>query len=325
MASVSVVIPTFNRAYVVGQAIESVLAQTLTDFELILVDDGSTDNTAAIVKGFADPRLRYLRQSNSGSGVARNRGVDESTADLIAFLDSDDLWMPEKLAAVVACTKEYPEVTAVFHDLEWQRGDEDKPSFMRAFSPSMRRWLATQNGSPAGILAERVIYLTLLQEVPIKPSALTMKKAAFQNCGGFNTWRSAEDWEFLLRFCKEGRFAYVDQALTVIRVSADSAHFRHVAENIANVYRLLENQKRLAAPNDREAFAAINRGMVGETRESHRRYLEQGRRCAAARLCLTGFSKTRSPELLIRAIAAFAPESAVRLARAAWNMPRAGD
>ena len=70
MPTVSVVIPTFNRAHVVGQAIESVLAQTLTDFELILVDDGSSDNTAEIVKNFVDPRVRYVRQSNAGAGLA---------------------------------------------------------------------------------------------------------------------------------------------------------------------------------------------------------------------------------------------------------------
>ncbi|MGC1337147.1 MAG: glycosyltransferase [Candidatus Binataceae bacterium] len=316
MPTVSVVIPTFNRAHVVGQAIESVLAQTLTDFELILVDDGSSDNTAEIVKNFVDPRVRYVRQSNAGAGLARNRGVDESSADLAAFLDSDDLWMPQKLAASVACAKAHPEVTAVFHDLEWQHGDEVKPSLIRAFSPTMRRWLAAQNGSAEGVLTPREIYLMLLEEVPIKPTALIVNKAAFQNCGGFGPVAMAEDWEFLLRFCKRNEFAYVDQPLAVIRVSAESIHVSHVAENIADVYRMLENEKILADPKDRGAFAAINRGIVSETREAHRRFLEQGRRWDAARLCLTGFSKTRSLELLMRAMAVFAPEPALSLARA---------
>ncbi len=323
MPTVSVVIPAFNRAHVVGQAIESALAQTLTDFELILVDDGSSDNTAEIVKSFADPRIRYCRQSNAGAGLARNRGVEESSADLVAFLDSDDLWMPEKLAVVVACAKAHPEVTAVFHDLEWQRGDEVKPSLIRAFSPTMRRWLAAQNGSTDGVLTPREIYLMLLEEVPIKPTALIVNKAAFQNCGGFGAVAMAEDWEFLLRFCRVNEFAYVDQPLAVIRVSPDSIHISRVAENIASVYRMLNNEKGLADPIDKEAFAAISRGMVSETRESHRRYLEQGRRWSAARLCLTGFSKTGSLELLLRAIAAFAPGPALRLADTSKNMSRA--
>ena len=323
MPIVSVVIPTFNRAHVVGQAIESVLAQTLTDFELILVDDGSSDNTAEIVKSFVDPRLRYVRQSNAGAGLARNRGVDESSADLIAFLDSDDLWMPDKLATVVACVKAHPEVTAVFHDLEWRRGDEVKPSLIRAFSPTMRRWLAAHNGSSEGVLTPRETYLMLLEEVPIKPSALAIKKAAFQSCGGLNAWRNAEDWEFLLRFCKKNKFAYADRPLTVIRVSLDSVHVRHVAKNIANVYLMLENERKLASSNDRESVAAIKRGMVSQTIESQRRYLEQGRRWSAASLCLTGFSKTGSLELLLRAIAAFAPQPALSFARASWKLIKA--
>ena len=322
MPIVSVVIPTFNRAHVVGQAIESVLAQTLTDFELILVDDGSSDNTARIVKSFSDSRLRYVRQSNAGAGLARNRGVEESSAELIAFLDSDDLWMREKLAAVVDCAKAHPEVTAVFHDLEWQRGDEVEPSFIRAFSPTMRRWLAARDGSTGGVLTPRETYLMLLEEVPIKPTALIVNKAAFQCWGGFGSFGLAEDWEFLLRFCKENRFAYFDQALSVIRVSAESIHVSRVAESVAGVYCMLEREKISADPSDSEALAAINRGVLSQTREWQRRYLEQGRRWTAARLCLTGFSKTRSPELLLRAMAAFAPLSIMARARAARKRQR---
>lgn len=313
---VTVVIPTFNRAHLVSQAIESVLAQTMTDFELILVDDGSTDNTEAMSAAFADPRIRYVRQNNSGPGIARNRGVAESNAELIAFLDSDDLWVPEKLAAVVTCAHAHPEVNAVFHDLEWRRDEEVKQSFMRAFSPTMNRWSAIRKGSKEGVITSRDIYLMLLKEIPIKPTALIVNKAAFLYCGCFGTLRVAQDWEFLLRYCKRNEFAYIDEPLGAIRVSTESIHIRHVAENIADVYGMLENEKRLADPNDWEALAAINKGIVSQTIESHRRYLEQGRRWAAARLCMTGFWKIRSRELLLRAMLAFAPVSAFRLARA---------
>lgn len=95
---VSVIIPTFNRAHTLGRAIDSVLGQTYTDLELIVVDDGSSDGTAALIQDFQDPRLRYLQQPrNLGVSAARNRGIAEARGEWLAFLDSDDLWLSQKL------------------------------------------------------------------------------------------------------------------------------------------------------------------------------------------------------------------------------------
>jgi glycosyltransferase involved in cell wall biosynthesis len=96
---VSVVIPTYNRAPLLGRSIRSVLGQSYTDFELIVVDDGSTDETSAVVAGFRDPRLRFLPLSrNTGAGAARNAGIRASRGRFLAFQDSDDEWLPSKLA-----------------------------------------------------------------------------------------------------------------------------------------------------------------------------------------------------------------------------------
>lgn len=98
MPRVSVIIPTFNCERFIAQTIESVLAQTYRDLELVVVDDGSTDNTRLIVEEFLkDKRVRYIYQNNSGASTARNKGFLESSGEYIAFLDSDDLWYPEKL------------------------------------------------------------------------------------------------------------------------------------------------------------------------------------------------------------------------------------
>ncbi|MBR2469123.1 MAG: glycosyltransferase family 2 protein [Fibrobacter sp.] len=94
---ISVVIPSYNRAPLLKRAMESVLNQSYSDIELIVVDDGSTDDTAQVVGKFKDSRVRYVYQKNSGACVARNRGVDEATGDYIAFHDSDDLWHSNKL------------------------------------------------------------------------------------------------------------------------------------------------------------------------------------------------------------------------------------
>src|SRR5438309_1030869 len=95
--SVSVVIPTFNREHLIGRAIASVLPQLTSNDELLVVDDGSTDNTRTAVAEFRDERIRYIRQPNQGAGAARNRGTREAVGDVIAFLDSDDVWLPRKL------------------------------------------------------------------------------------------------------------------------------------------------------------------------------------------------------------------------------------
>jgi glycosyltransferase involved in cell wall biosynthesis len=100
--AVSVIIPTFNRARVIGRAVESALRQSYQNLEVIVVDDGSTDETAAVLKGFRD-RVRYLRQENRGVSAARNAGIAAAIGKWIAFLDSDDEWYPAKLAKQLEC------------------------------------------------------------------------------------------------------------------------------------------------------------------------------------------------------------------------------
>src|SRR5262245_57747116 len=107
MPSVSVIIPTYNRRDFIREALASVLAQTCQDFELIVVDDGSTDGTEEIVREF--PGARYVFQENQGVSAARNVGAALSQGELIAFLDSDDFWQPEKLAAQAAFFAAQPE------------------------------------------------------------------------------------------------------------------------------------------------------------------------------------------------------------------------
>ena len=109
---ISVVIPLYNKATTIANALDSVLAQTYQDFEVVVVDDGSTDEGAAIVERYTDSRIRLICQENAGVSAARNRGIAEAKGEYVAFLDADDEWLPEFLEEIVALQKEYPECRA---------------------------------------------------------------------------------------------------------------------------------------------------------------------------------------------------------------------
>src|SRR5579862_4284306 len=116
---VSIVIPAFNRAFILADALQSVVDQEFHNFEILLVDDGSTDNTFDVVQRFHSHQIRYLRHDrNKGCSAAYNTGIQASTGDLIAFLDSDDVWKPEYLARAVHFMDSHPDVEAVFCDTE---------------------------------------------------------------------------------------------------------------------------------------------------------------------------------------------------------------
>jgi len=117
MLSLSVVIPSFNRAHFLPRAIESVRSQIEAGDEIIVVDDGSTDNTESVVNQIGDARIRYIRQAKAGAGAARNRGVREATGDLIAFQDSDDEWLPGKAALQREFLAAHPDILFCFTDL----------------------------------------------------------------------------------------------------------------------------------------------------------------------------------------------------------------
>ena len=102
---VSVIIPTYNRAQYICEAVDSVLAQTYRNIEVIVVDDGSTDNTEEILRQY-DSKIKYVFQNNAGPSAARNNGIKQARGDLLAFLDSDDIWLPEKLERQVQLMKQ---------------------------------------------------------------------------------------------------------------------------------------------------------------------------------------------------------------------------
>jgi glycosyltransferase involved in cell wall biosynthesis len=311
--TVSVVIPTHDRGRVVVEAIESALAQTHPPLEVIVVDDGSTDDTAERVGRLRDARVRYLRRPHAGVSAARNAGIAAATGDLVAFLDSDDLWKPDKVEAEIAALARYPSAGGVFSDLEKVDGATFVPSFMRR-TRVFSRLLAERAYREGLLLSPRALYLCLLQEVPIKTPALTVRRSALERAGGFNeAWTSSEDWEFLLRFARRESLVYVDRPLAVIRISADSLRRRDQERGELMMLRLLASERRRVA--DPEARRAATVGIVERAKHLSWYYRDRGRRLAAARTCLHAFRLVWQTELLLRALMVWAPQNPRRYLR----------
>ncbi len=136
--NLSVVIPVYNRAATIEHAVRSVLAQTVPVLEVIVVDDGSSDASGDVVASIDDPRVRYVRQDNAGAGAARNTGLDLARGDWVAFLDSDDWWAEERVAAAVAAVDAMPEIDFlqsnrlhVYDDGRRDRGLKAPPASLR--------------------------------------------------------------------------------------------------------------------------------------------------------------------------------------------------
>ena len=110
---ISVIIPTFNRVRLVVQAIDSVLKQSFHDFEIVVIDDGSSDDTGAVIQQYTDPRVRYIYQENTGLAGARNAGIRAARGQYVAFLDADDLFLPHNLDSHIAEIERHPQLGLV--------------------------------------------------------------------------------------------------------------------------------------------------------------------------------------------------------------------
>ena len=198
-ASVSVIIPVYNRYDMLMQALQSVLAQTAAPHEVIVVDDGSTDidaPRAARLSGL-DPRLRYRRIAHCGCpGAVRNAGAELCSGDWIALLDSDDIWLPHKLELQLRCAADNPDAPLVHTRERWLRNGREVSQ-------------AGQTHSRSG-----TVFPDALVKCIIGPSTVMMRRDVYVQLGGFRAdMQIAEDYEFWLRVCARHPVAYVDQPL----------------------------------------------------------------------------------------------------------------
>lgn len=195
----SVIMPTYNRAAFIETAIRSVLAQTFQDFEIVIVDDGSTDDTEARVTAINDPRVRYKRQANAGPGPARNHAIELATGTYCAFLDSDDVYLPWSLENTARAIREFdqPAMIAGTFARFWKNEEIDKVA-----------------GAPykAECRADHASFLDEFGPIPFATGAMTVRTDAIRKVGGFSVKRlNAEDIMMWLTMADAPRFAHVSQ------------------------------------------------------------------------------------------------------------------
>jgi glycosyltransferase involved in cell wall biosynthesis len=201
LPTVSAVIATYNYGHYLPDALESALAQTLRNLEILVIDDGSTDNTPEVVRPYlADPRLRYERLDHAGLSRARNTGIRLSRAPMIAFLDADDIWLPHKLERQVPLFQENPEVGVVY-------------SRRLLIDPSRKELPYRQPSLYRG----RVLAELFLNNFACASSAV-VRRTVLDEVGGFDEQLpQAEDYDLWLRVALRFAFDYVDEPLVKYR------------------------------------------------------------------------------------------------------------
>ena len=196
----SVIIPTYNAQDFVGEAIESALAQRNVKKEIILVDDGSTDKTFEVVKGFGN-HVRIFNQNNSGPSSARNNGVRGSRGNVVAFLDSDDIWLPEKL---------YVQKEKLLDGYELVYTNRVNIDATGGVLPGQSFAVPSQ---------DKVLWKDLLVDNMITTSSVAIYKDTFNRLGGFrDDIRFCEDWDLWLRFAENHNIGYSPEQLVKYRI-----------------------------------------------------------------------------------------------------------
>jgi len=231
MPKVSVIIPTYNRSQFVCETVESVLSQTYKDFEIIVIDDGSTDGTKDVLAHYSD-QIKYIYQQNQGVGAARNKGITEARGEYLAFIDDDDLWLPEKLEKQVEYMDNHPDVAFV----------STGTYVIDVDGNDVAKWQKYESS--------RQTFESLVEDNFIFNLTVLLRKNCFENVGGFDTRLAiSQDYDLWLRLAKRYKFAYLDFY---------SAKYREHAQGISkNTDLRLKN--RFAIFNKKELFGDLTR------------------------------------------------------------------
>ncbi len=235
---ISVIVPTYNRQKYIKKALDSVLFQSYQNFEIIIVDDGSTDDTKSVVEDYLkDPRVFYLYQSNQKVSMARNNGIKNSRGEYIALLDSDDYWLDsKKLEKQVNFFENNPEYLLTSGGII--RVDESGRELSRVLNPT----------------SDRDIKESMLFSCLLAPSGAMFRKSIFERIGGFNNSSDlSEDWEFFLEIGRLGKcYNFQDYFVAYLQGSQNRSNFNR-KDNLKYNLSLIKKYKKVY-PHFKKAY-----------------------------------------------------------------------
>lgn len=235
MPKVTVIIATYNAIAYLPSNVDSVIKQTFTDFEVLIVDDGSTDETVEWVSKLVDPRVRLISQANQGVAVARNQGIASAQGEYVAFLDADDLWEPTKLEKQVKCLEENPQVGLVNTSIV-NIDEQGKP-------------LGAVNASD---VEGNVLKYIVEENLILCGSAPMVRRSCLEAVQGFDQkLMSAEDWELWIRLAARYDFAVIKEPLVLYRQHLNSKSNnieRHLKHRLKVIDKTFETVARNLQP-----------------------------------------------------------------------------
>ena len=255
---ISIVIPLYNKEKHILETLTCIGKQTFQDYEIIVVNDGSTDNSLKIVKSYQDSRIKIINQSNAGAAAARNRGVKEATSEYVAFMDADDFWEERYLESMTKLISEYP--NACIYGSNYKIIENGQSNVLKF--PGIQN----KKGYMDNYFVSGKIY------TPLWTSAVIVKKETFLNLGGFpTTCKVCEDIDLWCRFAATGKVAYLNEPLaTYIR---DSSNMLSRCKDVSYYfpflmdYKLVIDQADIRIPDIEEyvryrTFVAISNALL---------------------------------------------------------------
>lgn len=318
MPSVSVIIPAYNSGSYVGEAIESVLNQTLDDFEIVVVDDGSTDNTSSTITRYS--KTRYFRQGNQGPSAARNTGIAESQGKYIAFLDADDLLLENSLQLRFDFLEKHVDVDLVFSDLLRCYAIDREPELHlkeNNFIPKFADAIVSREGNEY-VFGTAFTEMALRHHPFIKMPTVMVRRAAINRHKGFDdNLRIAEDVDLWLKIAESGRLGFIDAPLAVWNNfrSAMTANNIVLLEETIKYYTSLAS--RFQANDSSKKHSLIRKKLsLLYFRLGYSLYSQKGRkRESIARYLQSFWYSPSSVRIVLFILAAAVPEPLLRCAK----------
>lgn len=301
MPKISVIIPTYNMAPYLVAAIESILAQTHGDHEIIVVDDGSTDNSNEVLVPFLD-RIVLLKQANSGPAKARNLGIRRASGEFVAFLDADDIWYPKKMEKQLKVFQENPNYAMVHSNALIKSTDNSQPEQL---------WFTIKNRVRAGS-----IFSELLSQCFIIPSSVIVKKECLEKTGMFdeNLW-CWEGYDLWLRLAYEYSIGFIRRPLIERRLHDTNLFYSDPLRDIISLIAIMQKWAAIASNLPQGDRATIKRNLQYNYFRLGRYYLATGHIPKARKALRASVYSDFSLLALVYFPLSLAPNSCIKLVR----------